>query len=207
MPIEPAEPGDSRGLRPGSLVFAAGNPWGQRGVLTGGIVLALGAATPENPAHVSDVIRADLQLAPGNSGGPLADARGRVVGINSMISGGMAVAIPAHTVEAFLGRSDSSEPGFLGVTLQAVQVPDAIAASYQVEEAAALMLTGIEPGSPAETAGLLPGDVVLAIGEGQPGLRQLAGALRGMRAGRSIDLALLRGGRVIHAEATPAGRN
>lgn len=206
--LTPAVAGDSLAVRAGSLVFAIGNPWGQRGTLTSGIVFGRGnAATDENPAPIADVIRADLQLAPGNSGGPMANSSGEVVGINSMISGGMAVAIPAHTVVEFVARAVSGQPGFLGVTLQPVLVPHAIAASYGVEDEAGFMLTGIEPGSPAEAAGLLPGDVMLGIGTQKRGARNLVPALRSLRAGHSIDLHLLRGGKIVNTYATPIARN
>ena len=202
-----AEPGDAAALKAGSLVFAIGNPWGQRGTLTSGIVLSNHGATEENPAHLQDVVRADLRLAPGNSGGPLTDARGRVVGINCMITGGMAVAIPVHTVQDFVLRSEPGEPGFLGISILPVQVPHAIAASYELEEDAGLMLTGIDPGSPAELAGLLPGDVMLGIGTGRRGMEHVSGALKGMRAGRRLDLSLLRGGQLVEVAATPVSRN
>jgi len=78
-------------LRPGELVFAMGNPWGERAVLTGGVVFA----------STGTVVRADVRLAPGNSGGPLVDAAGRLAGINSMIAGGIAMAIPTPVIEGF----------------------------------------------------------------------------------------------------------
>ncbi|MEX1104414.1 MAG: trypsin-like peptidase domain-containing protein, partial [Dehalococcoidia bacterium] len=86
-----ATPGDSAGVRPGQLVFAAGNPWGLRGTVTAGIVASTGKATIENGVPLEEAVRANVRLAPGNSGGPLADAAGRVIGINAMISGGMAI--------------------------------------------------------------------------------------------------------------------
>jgi len=85
-------------LRVGSLVVAVGHPFGVRGALTTGIVHALSAAGPGRRAW----IQSDLRLAPGNSGGPLADARGRLVGINAMIVGGLALAIPIDEVTRFV---------------------------------------------------------------------------------------------------------
>jgi serine protease Do len=85
-------------LRVGSLVVAVGHPFGVRGALTTGIVHAIDSAVPGHRAW----IQSDLRLAPGNSGGPLADARGRVVGINAMIVGGLALAIPVDEVTRFV---------------------------------------------------------------------------------------------------------
>jgi serine protease Do len=204
--LHPATPGDSAGVRPGHLAFAIGNPWGQRGTLTAGAIFSRGAATAENGGHLQDVIRADLRLAPGNSGGPMTDALGRVIGINSMIAGGMAIAIPVATVLNFVERSLNSKPGVLGITFQPVRVPHAVAASYDVDDAAALMLTAVEPGSAAERAGLYPGDIVLRAGSGRRGLRHLAGRLRDVRAGQPFPLELLRGGQLLDVTATPAAR-
>ncbi len=83
-----AQIGDSRRLRPGQLVMAVGHPWGQRGVVTAGLVSGLLKAQTRGPRGSVDVIRSDARLAPGNSGGPLVDATGAVVGINTMIIGG-----------------------------------------------------------------------------------------------------------------------
>lgn len=97
--LVPAPIGDSTRLRVGELVFAVGSPLGMLGAVTSGIVYAVG------PAHrrgSHEWVQADLRLMPGNSGGPLADALGRVVGINSMIAGGLALAVPSAAVQAFL---------------------------------------------------------------------------------------------------------
>jgi serine protease Do len=101
-----AEIGDSDALRVGELVFAVGSPFGLRGALSTGMVHAVPRGGPDG----SRFIRADLRLAPGNSGGPLADARGRVVGINAMIHGGLALAIPSNVVEGFLGARAGAGP-------------------------------------------------------------------------------------------------
>jgi len=92
--FEPVEPGDAMGLRAGTAVFAVGNPWGQRGAVTAGIALA----RPNRDEYV----RADIRLAPGNSGGPLVDGHGHAVGINTMINGGMALAVPGYLVDQML---------------------------------------------------------------------------------------------------------
>ncbi len=180
-------------LRPGELVFAMGNPWGERAVLTGGVVFA----------STGSVVRADVRLAPGNSGGPLIDAAGRLAGINSMIVGGIAVAIPTEVIETFAGAGEPMKPGFLGIMVAPVRVPDGIAASFGGDEGTGLMLTGIEAASPADSAGLLPGDLLLGV-DGARGLEPIAGRLRAMRAGRSVRLSLLRGGKPVEVEAVPA---
>jgi serine protease Do len=192
-------------LRTGEMVFAIGNPWGVRGTVTAGIVLTTAASAPEDGRSMEGLIRADLRLAPGNSGGPLVNARGEVVGINSMIAGGVALAVPVAAVIAFATREAEPEPGFLGVLVEAVPLPEAIAASYALPEAAGLMLTGIEPGSPAEAAGLIPGDIVVGI-DAQRGLQALGRGLSHMRAGHPVRLALLRGGKPHETDATPAVR-
>ncbi|MGH2634145.1 MAG: S1C family serine protease, partial [Tepidiformaceae bacterium] len=99
--LTPVTPADSSKLRAGEMVFAIGNPWGIRGSVSAGIVFGVGPAV-EDGVPMRNAIRADIQLAPGNSGGPLADARGLVVGINSMIAGGMGVAVPANTIVEFI---------------------------------------------------------------------------------------------------------
>jgi serine protease Do len=96
--LSAADVGDSDTLRVGDLVVAVGYPFGVAGAVTAGVIHALGPRRPAGPRF----IQADLGLAPGNSGGPLADARGRVVGINAMIAGGLALAVPSNVVTRFL---------------------------------------------------------------------------------------------------------
>jgi serine protease Do len=96
-----AQVGDSNGLRPGELVLAVGHPFGLRGAVVAGVVHAASARGPAGLRWV----QADIRLAPGNSGGPLADAAGQVVGINAMIVGGLALAVPSQAVQTFVIRS------------------------------------------------------------------------------------------------------
>ncbi len=99
----PARIGDSRRLRIGELVLAVGHPWGQRGVVTLGLVSGLLQASTQGPRGRVDVIRSDARLAPGNSGGPLVNAAGDVVGINTLIVGGdQGIALAAHVAAEFV---------------------------------------------------------------------------------------------------------
>jgi serine protease Do len=106
---------DSRDLKVGQFVLAVGHPWGQRGFVTGGLISGLSTAQTGGRRGSVDVIRSDVHLAPGNSGGPLVNAAGAVVGINTMILGGdQGIAIPSHVASAFaeeaLQRRSESEP-------------------------------------------------------------------------------------------------
>ncbi len=98
--------GDSTQLRVGEMVFTLGHPWGQRNAASFGIVSQLGNARTEGPHKVIPIIRTDARLAPGNSGGPLLNAAGEVVGINTMIVGGdQGIAIPSAVAQEFVERA------------------------------------------------------------------------------------------------------
>jgi serine protease Do len=201
-PLRPAEPGSAADIRPGQLVFAVGNPWGERGTVTSGIVIGRGALESGSP--IAGAVVADLRLAPGNSGGPMTDASGRVVGINSMIIGGRAVAVPVESVTTFLAEC-VAPPGALGITLRPVPLPAAAIAAGSPDDGG-LLVTGVEDGSPAAAAGLLPGDLVIHLEGGGRGVAGMAGRLRRMRAGELIEMDLLRGGKPTRLAAKPAAR-
>jgi serine protease Do len=169
-----ATPGNSSALRVGELVIAVGNPFGFIGALTTGVVHSL----PGRQLWVT----ADVRLAPGNSGGPLADAQGRVIGINTMIAGGLALAVPSNAVGQFLkGEIGPS----LGVTLQPTPLRDG---------GFGFLLLKVDPGSAAESASLMIGDLLISAG-GQPfaSLDDLHGAIGS--SGETLDLQFLRGDR------------
>ena len=183
--------GDSDALRVGALVLAVGNPLGLTGALTTGVVHA--AATPDGPRG-HGWVRADVRLAPGNSGGPLADAEGRVIGINSMIAGGLALAVPSNAIARFL-RGAASRPA-LGVTMRPVRLP------LGGKIAVGLLIMDVAAGSPAETAGLLTGDVLIGTGGtlfAQPD--SLMQALYDVVPGDTLRLDIVRGGRRIAIDA------
>jgi S1-C subfamily serine protease len=101
--LSPLARGDARRLRPGDWVYALGNPWGVVGAATGGVVIGMGSDLPELPSRGREWLALGLHLRPGHSGGPVIDSAGRLVGINTMITGPeVGVAIPIHVVEAFI---------------------------------------------------------------------------------------------------------
>jgi serine protease Do len=169
-----ATPGDSSALRVGELVIAIGNPFGFIGALTTGVVHAL----PGRQLWVA----ADVRLAPGNSGGPLADAQGRVIGINTMIAGGLALAVPSNAVGKFLkGEIGPS----LGITLQPVPLPAG---------AFGFLLLKVDPGSAAEVASLMIGDLLVgAAGKPFASVDDLHAAVES--SGELLDLQFRRGDR------------
>jgi serine protease Do len=176
--------GDSSALRVGELVFAVGNPFGIVGALTAGVIHAL---SPADGASARGWIQADLRLAPGNSGGPLADAQGRIIGINSMVAGGLAFAVPSNAVERFL-HEDGKHPR-LGVTLRSVSVPLA------GERVLGLLVLGAAAGGAAAAAGISIGDVLIGIGGRLfDGPQDLSRALQHVGAGGRLPIDLIRGG-------------
>jgi len=103
---------DSRGMQVGQIVFAIGHPWGQRGYFTAGVISSLDTVQTRNGHGAVPIIRSDVLLAPGNSGGPLVNVAGGVLGINTMIVGGdQGVAIPSHVVESFVNQSIGERGG------------------------------------------------------------------------------------------------
>jgi len=146
---------DSSQVRPGELAIAIGNPLGFVGALTTGLIHAVG---PLHGLGSRLWVQADVRLAPGNSGGPLADARGRVIGINTMVAGRLALAIPSDVVRNFLSAGPSD--AWLGVTVRPVRVPRSNAA-HGSNHTFGLMVLEVEPRSPASSASLLPGDILL----------------------------------------------
>ena len=187
--------GDSATLRVGELVLAIGNPNGIKSALTTGIVHAI---KPKD-ASSSQWVMADVRLAPGNSGGPLSDARGRVIGINTMIADGLALAIPSNVVEHFLR---GGERPYLGVSVQPVFVPQASQRIF------GLLLVEVLSGSPASQAGLLIGDVLVgASGQFFSGLNHLTDVLYNAAVGGLLTLDVIRGGKHIIVEMRPDSEN
>ena len=192
--------GDSDALRVGELVFAVGHPWGRRGAVTAGIVSGLGSVG--RPFGRARYVQSDAYLAPGNSGGPLVNARGEVIGVNAMISRGLSLAIPSNTAGAWASggvRTGRRSRPRLGVRVQEVMLPASSQDSAGQE--AGIVIVGVASGSPASRAGLLIGDVLLGVaGETVEDAPSLQDALA--RARDTIRLRVMRGGEVREIEAS-----
>jgi serine protease Do len=160
-------------------------------------------------ARGAEVIQADIRLYPGNSGGPLADARGRVVGVNAMVGGGLGFAIPSRAVQQFLSDVErgGGQPAYLGITAIPAPIQESLRQRHGLKQDSGILVAGVEAGAPAEVAGVLLGD--LLIGMDDYAIRDvptLSRALARARAGSPRTLTLLRGGERIELSLTPVAR-
>ena len=179
-----AEAGDSSRVRPGEVAIAVGNPLGFVGALTTGVVYAVG---PIRGLGSQSWVQSDVRLAPGNSGGPLADARGRIIGINAMVAGRLALAIASNEVTRFLNGESGADSLRLGVSVMLVQLPRSSGRTV------GLLLAAVEAGTPAARASLLPGDILLGTEQRRfTSVSDLAAALQG-EAASLLRLEFLRG--------------
>src|SRR6266446_5578355 len=173
--------GDSSQLRPGELAIAIGNPLGFVGALTTGVIHAIG---PLRALGSQTWVQATVRLAPGNSGGPLADASGHLIGVNTMVAGRLALAVPSNAVRDFLVAGGRA---WLGVTVHPVRLPRANGHTFGV------VLLEVEPGGPGARASLMTGDILMGTEEKSfQSLDDLARAIDG-EGPRLLRLEFLRG--------------
>ena len=170
--LAPAHLGDSDTIRPGQLVIAVGNPLGFQATVTAGVVSALGRTMRAQSGRLIDsVIQTDAALNPGNSGGPLVNARGEVVGVNTAVilpAQGICFAIAINTakfVAARLIRDGRIVRSYIGVAGQSAPLHRRVVRFYELPVESGVLVLGVEKESPAESAGLHEGDVVVAYGE------------------------------------------
>ena len=195
------EIGDSSTVRPGQLAIAIGHPPGLRSAATLGVVVAAGqAATLEGP-QTGDWLQTDVTLRPGNSGGPLIDTDGAVIGINTMVNGRLSLSVPSATVERFVAGERPGDPrAWLGVNGLLVPL-------RRPNYPSGFLISEIAEGSPADRAGLIVGDVIVVIaGHTVTDAETVPAAILRMNPGEAVAVEVLRGGEPRNFTLVPATR-
>jgi S1-C subfamily serine protease len=192
--------GDSQQLRVGQVAIAIGAPYGFQSTVTAGVVSALGRSLRSYSGRlIDDVIQTDASLNPGNSGGPLVDSAGRVIGVNTatiLPAQGICFAIGINTakfVASRLLRDGKIRRSFIGVSAQTVPVHRRVVRFYDLPKEMGALVLSVEEASPAKRAGLREGDVIVAL-EGHPvaGVDDLHRVLTDVTVGVSSSLTVLR---------------
>jgi len=206
-----AELGDSRALRVGQLAIAIGNPLGFQSTVSTGVISALGRTLRSQSGRlIENIIQTDVPLNPGNSGGPLADSRGRVMGINTAIiatAQGISFAIPVNTarwVVTELITRGKVRRAFLGLSGQARPVSRRVQRHFELPNATVVEVLAVEPGGPAQRAGLQERDRIVAF-DGQPiaNVDDLHRLLTSQPADRPLKLSVLREQERLDLSVTP----
>ena len=204
---EPAELGEADGLVVGQLVVAVGNPLGLAGSVTAGVVSALGRSLPARGRVIEDVIQTDAALNPGNSGGALADAEARVVGINTAVAGiGLGMAVPVNSttrrIISALMQDGRVRRAYMGL----VSMPGPVPAAWRerLGRAAGALVADVVRGGPADRAGLRPGDLLLTAG-GKPvnTAQDLQRLMFADAIGRPLPITVMRNGALVDVIVEP----
>jgi S1-C subfamily serine protease len=207
--LVPAELGDAEGLRVGQLVVAIGNPNGFAGSVTAGVVSALGRSLPTAGGRIVDnVIQTDAALNPGNSGGALADGRGRVIGINTAVAGvGLGLAVPVNAAtRAIIGALMTEgrfRRAYLGIAGGSRPLPPRLA--RRLGRDSGVEVVQVAEGSPAAAAGLRAEDLIVELdGEAVADVADIQRLMVVEKIGAAVSLLVLREGRELSLSLIPA---
>ncbi|HXT41280.1 MAG TPA: trypsin-like peptidase domain-containing protein, partial [Candidatus Angelobacter sp.] len=204
--------GDSNQLRVGQLAIAIGNPYGFQYTVTSGVVSALGRSFRAGSGRLMDnLIQTDAALNPGNSGGPLVNSRGEVIGVNTMVilpAQGLCFAIAINTAKYIAGwliKDGVIRRSYIGVGGQTAKIHRRVARHYNLPAETGMLVVGVEPGSPASRAGLREGDIVIEFaGQAIAGIDDLHKQLTGAHVGVRSPLTILRHTEKLTLEIVPA---
>src|SRR5262249_27411521 len=211
-PLTPVAFGDSSALRVGQV--AVGNPFGFDCTVTAGVVSALGRSLRTQSGRlVDDVIQTDAALNPGNSGGPLLDARGRVIGVNTAMilpAQGICFAIAINTASFVVGKlihEGRIRRSYLGVAGQNVPLHRRVVRFHDLPLESAVFVVSVEPGSPGAQAGVRDGDLIVGF-DGKPiaGIDDLHRLLTEEQADKETALIVVRGSERVALPVKPALR-
>jgi len=208
------ELGDSDALRPGQVAIAVGCPLGFQFTVTTGVISALGRSLRAQNGRMMDaIIQTDAALNPGNSGGPLVNTRGEVVGVNTatiLSAQGLAFAVPVNTardVAAHLINHGRIRRSFVGFGGQTVPLVRQVVRYHQLLQESGVLVIAVEPGSPAQAAGLAEGDIIIRAGDhAATSIEAIQRVLTQETIGVSMTLVVLRGTELVTLTAVPTER-
>lgn len=203
--------GDSEKLRPGQLAIAIGNPYGFQYSVTAGVISALGRSLRSDSGRLIDnVLQTDAALNPGNSGGPLVNSLGEVIGVNTAVilpAQGLCFAVAINTAKFIAGQlimHGRIRRAFLGVGGQNVAIPRVLARAHKLSPEAGVLVISVEKQSPAERGGIEVGDVIIGLDEAAVrNVDDLHKLLTGARIGAACRLALLRRSQKLELPVVP----
>ncbi len=210
--LRPARLGESKSIRVGQLAIAIGSPYGFQCTVTAGVVSALGRSFRANTGRlIDDIIQTDAALNPGNSGGPLVNSRGEVIGVNTAVilpAQGICFALSIDTakyVAGWLIKEGKIRRSYIGVGGQNVPLHRRLVRHYQLPAASGVLVISVAPGGPAARAGLREGDVLVDF-SGQPvsSIDALHKLLTSERIGAKSQLTIIRGSEKLGLQITPA---
>src|SRR5690349_20060046 len=212
--FHPVKLGSSRSVRVGQLAIAIGNPYGFQHTVTAGVVSALGRSLRSQTGRlIDDVLQTDAALNPGNSGGPLVDSRGAVIGVNTAIipgAQGICFATGIDTVKAVvvqLLRHGRVRRGYLGIAGATVPLARRLARHFELANERAVRVESVEAGGPAAAAGVVKGDLIVRFGgEAVNGIDDVHRLLTAARIGAPVALTVLRGAQKRDLAVIPAER-
>jgi S1-C subfamily serine protease len=209
--LKPVKLGDSNQLRVGQVAIAIGNPYGFQYSVTAGVVSALGRSFRSSSGRLMDnIIQTDTALNPGNSGGPLVNSRGEVIGVNTAVilpAQGLCFAIAINTakyIAAWLIKDGVIRRSYLGIGGQTAKIHRRLVRHFHLPNETGMLVINVEPGSPASRAGLREGDMIVEFdGQAIAGIDDLHKLLTGAQVGVRLPLVVLRNTEKLQLEVVP----
>jgi S1-C subfamily serine protease len=206
--------GNSKKIKPGQIAIAIGNPLGFESTVTAGIVSAVGRSLrAQNGRLIGDVIQTDAALNPGNSGGPLVNSRAEVIGVNTAVimgAQGICFSVASNTAQHVLtqvlqhGRVRRAR---LGIAGDQVALPQRLKARTGLTQESGVRVVEVQPGSPAQSGGIEPGDVIVALDKNVvTGIDDIARVLDGTRIDKRVSIRILRDGALETIDIVPTER-
>jgi S1-C subfamily serine protease len=202
---------DSKKLRPGQIAIAIGSPYGFQQSVTAGVVSALGRSMRAQSGRLmDDILQTDAALNPGNSGGPLVNSRGQVIGVNTAVilpAQGLCFAIAAntaHLVAGWLIKDGKIRRSYLGLAGQNVPLHPRITRFHRLDQEAGVLIAGVEEGGPVDLSGLREGDIIISF-KSNPvsSIDDLHRFLVGSEIGQRSVLTVIRGTEILNFLVTP----